>query len=422
MAWDAFYRKDWAAMADTTVERMNPKDAEVVRRIFKQKKNMGNSERDLEKTARDIYTFWVQFVKPKALADMSREELQDIFGKIFRSDKSYYTIKDYRKHLLQFYRELQGDDFNPLHYYFMRGGDKVMKAKKSRLTNSREVLDQNEIKQLVNAATNWRDKAYVMVSFDLMVRVGSLLRLKMKDVKRQGKDIWLTFEKTKEEEAFKAGLTISEPAFSKWLALHPDPRPDQFVFCARRKVRQVKIDSEREEARGERVIRPTNYGMLDYNALRDMLKTLMLKAGIKKHLHAHIFRGSGSTFWKKMGANDQIIEKRGGWAAGSKALRETYLVFQKEESHEMTKSLISGIKPEMEKPIFSPTACVKCGWTNDKDVEFCFNCNRRLSLEGTAKESNRLEQVEAELASIKEKLLVEKTAARIQTKRMKSSG
>jgi len=377
---DSFYNVDWEKKAYERAEQLAEKDKQMLLSIFKNKTQNGNSARDLEKTARDIINFKRKFLPKKPLSEATFEELKESFGALFASTSSYHTIKDYRKHLLQFFKELRGKKYNPLDYDFMRGNDKIMKAKKSRVANSKQVLTQEEIETLINECGSLRDKAYIMASFDTMSRVGALVRVKIKDVIFKGKDIWLNLEKTKEEEAFKVGLTFSQPYVRKWLAVHPNHKPEQYLFCAKR----------RENGK-------TGYGIWRYSAISYTLKELIRKTGIKKPIHTHIFRGSGSTFWKSIGATDQTIENRGGWARGSKALRETYFVFEKEESHDSAKALLTGQKAPQEVPRFTPTLCVMCNWQNEAGAEYCFNCHHQLALKEVAKEANLITILQAEL-------------------------
>jgi len=387
---DTFYRKDWEAIAYKAAEELPDKDKKLLLSLFKKKSEQGNSGRDLEKTGRDVITFKRKFLPDKPLSEATFEELAAIFGKIFKSSASYYTIKDYRKHLIQFYREKDGENFNPIKYEFMRcKNDKLMKAKKSKMINKKQVLNQDEVKVLVDACKDWRDKAFIMISFDVMARVGALSRLKVKDIFTKGKDIWLTFEKTKEEQDFKVGLTFSQPYLRKWIALHPDYKPEQYLFCAA--IRE-KTDGKKGKER-----KKTKYGQWEYSAIQQMFIRLMKETKISKHVNAHIFRGSGSTFWKAIGGNDQTIENRGGWARGSKALRETYFVFEEEESHESAKALLTGQKPAQEIPKFVPLTCVMCNWQNEAGAEYCFNCHHRLALKDVAKEENLISQLQQEV-------------------------
>ena len=397
MAEDAFYRQDWAKAADKRLGELPEDDRKVVERLFRKKKEQGNDDRDLEKTARDISLFRRKFLPEKSLSKTSIAELKTVFGKLFESDASYYTICDFRKHLRQFYRELQGDQYNPLHYDFMRGANpKTMKGKKRSLRNLKQVLGQDEIEALVKACKSWRDKAYIMVSFDVMARVGTLARVKIKDVFYKGKDIWLRFDTTKEGGAFEVGLTFSRPFIAKWMAMHPDPRTEQYLFCAA--FRPPSPHSGRGKGSKPTPKQKTQYGLWDYSTISKMLRKAATDSNLKTKIHSHIFRGSGATFWKQMGSPDQEIEQRGDWTPGSESLRGSYIVFEKEASHESAKARLRGEKPKQATTKLAPTTCAMCQWENEPGQEFCFNCHHQLSIKEVAKEASRVSEMQQQLA------------------------
>lgn len=372
-----FYNRDWEEQANRILPLFPEDDRAIVQRIFAKKKAQGNSGRDLEKTGRDIWTFKKKFFPGKSLSKLTKEDVAGAFSKLYNGDAAYYTITDYRKHIRQFYRELLGDDYNPLHYKF-DVNPKLMTRKKKELEHGKDSLTQGEIESLAAACDNWRDKAYIMMSFDTMARVQSILSMQVKDaIRDEHGEIWLNL-KTK-EGAIKVDLTFSAPYFSKWLSLHPDPRPDQYLFCARRK------------------------GVLQawgYNAAKLLLLRLKEKTKIKKRLHTHIFRRSGANFWKQMGVSDQVIERRGDWTWGSKALRTSYLSSNESEAHEASSAALKGTKPKTAVSIFTPIICVVCQWQNLPDTEYCANCHHKLSVKEIAKESSRMAEMQQQLAKM----------------------
>ncbi len=374
-----FYGRDWKATAYRVVALLPEKDQKVVKSLLKRKIKAANSDRDLEKTVRDISNFKSKFFPNKQLYDASKEELEDAFSKLYKSNLSYFTIIDFRKHVRQFYKEMLGDNYNPIHFEF-KVNPKVMRRKKATLESGKDSLSQEEVETLVKACDNWRGKAYIMMSFDAMARVQSLLSMKIKDVEKDGKGTYWLNLKTK-EGTVKVDLTFSAPYYVKWLALHPDPNPEQYLFCTKRNGK---------------------YEVWGYNACKLLLDKLKKKTGMKKRLHTHIFRRSGANFWKQLGVSDQVIEKRGDWVGGSKSLRTSYLSSNEGEAHEASQAALKGTKPKSAVSIFTPTVCVMCQWQNLPDAEYCFNCHHKLSILEIAKEANRMSEMQAELKALQE--------------------
>lgn len=374
-----FYGRDWKAQAYRAVALLPPGDRKIVENLLARKIKAANSDRDLEKTVRDIYTFKKKFFPKKQLCEVSREELDDAFTKLYTGAAKYYTITDYRKHVRQFYKEKFGEDYNPLRFEF-KVNPKIMKRKKKELESGKASLSQQEVETLVKACNNWRDKAYIMMSFDTMARVQSLLTMKIGDVEKDGKGAYWLNLKTK-EGAVKTDLTFSAPYYAKWLALHPDARPDQYLFCTKRNGK---------------------YGAWGYNAAKLLLAKLGKLTKIQK-LHTHIFRRSGANFWKQLGVSDQVIEQRGDWVGGSKALRTSYLSSNEGDAHEVSQAALKGTKPKSAVSIFTPTVCVVCQWQNLPDAEYCFNCHHRLSVKEIAKEASRVSEMQEQLKEMERK-------------------
>lgn len=380
MAIDDFHKTDWDSMAKAALQSMPEKDQAIIKLMFKEKMARGNTDRTLEKTARDLRLFWTHYAKGKPLADLSLDDLKEAFTDLFRSTSSYYTILDYRKHLKQFYKQALGDKYNPIHFEFMNGSTKLMSKKKSQMQESKDILEQEEVERLIAAVPKWRDKAYIMVAFDIMARGGDLTKLRIKDVTRKNEDVWLHLPDTK-EGASNVGLTFSAPHLLKWLSLHPDPQPEQFVFCTTNKGGKV-------------------YRRWSYRGIYAMLKLAFKTAHIQKKAGLHVFRRSGATFWKLEGADDQTIENRGNWSRGSKALRESYYRVNTVQSHEQAKSLITGKPVKKEEVRFKPVICLNCQWANPPGTEWCQNCHHKASVESYVKERTELDTMKAQMAEM----------------------
>ena len=152
-----FYGRDWEEQANRILPLFQKDDRTIVQRIYQKKKAQGNSARDLEKTGRDIWTFKKKFFPNKSLCKLSKEDVAGAFSILYNSDAAFYTITDYRKHVRQFYHELLGDKYNPIHFKF-EVNPKLMKRKKNELEHGKDSLSQAEVETLVKACDNWRDK------------------------------------------------------------------------------------------------------------------------------------------------------------------------------------------------------------------------------------------------------------------------
>ncbi len=390
MAIDPFYHTNWRANAERSVASLPIEDRVVMREMFKKKIAAGVSDRRLEKIARDISIFQRKHLR-KPLSKASLEDLEKTFGALFRSDASYYTLQDYAKHVREFLRQLQGDAFNPLRYEFMHGG-KAMSKKRAQMLNNHVVYTQEEIRRHADALAAPRDKALQMTLFDVTCRCGELARVKLAQLTRKNGDLWLKGLATK-EGCNDVGLTFSAPVVLKWLSVHPDPRPGQYLFCAK------KINGQ-------------GYGMWTHSAMSRALRDGWKRAGIDKPFKLHAFRSSGACFWKfVVKVEDQDVENRGNWARGSRALRESYLVVAPEQSHERAKARLAGRPVASEEVRLQVQTCPKCQWPNEPKIKFCSNCHHQLSMAANAKEKSRISLLEERVVRLQEELDDRITAA-----------
>ncbi len=383
--YDNFYFVDWRAVTEKNISRMPLKDQAIVRPMIEDKRAKGIGDRRTEKLTRDLYSLSKIYAGGKPLFDMQKEDIKQLFSKLFNSDKSYYTIADYRNAIRQFLKTRDGEKFNPITYEDILTSP-VMGKKKNQMRAGKEVLDQNEIDALMKQLTDIRAQAFVMMAFDACARGGDISKLDVRNVERKGPEVWINFTDTK-TGANRTGLTFSAPYVLKLIALHPRSEPDMPLFWQKHNGQIIR------------------WG---YSSIRMMLHRAAIKAGIKKKFGLHIFRASGATTWKKMGATDQDIERRGGWAPGSSALREGYYRFGVEDSHQRIQQIMTGQKPEKQEIKFKTVICSVCGASNQADLEYCNICHHSLSLQSQMKEETRiakLERINAEMQKQMDKLM-----------------
>ncbi|MDE1798570.1 MAG: hypothetical protein KGH63_04145, partial [Candidatus Micrarchaeota archaeon] len=179
--YDNFYFTDWKATTEKNMGRMHSKDQTIVRPMIEDKRAKGIGDRRTEKLTRDILSLSKIYAGGKPLADMQKEDIKQLFSKLFNSDKSYYTIADYRNAMRQFLKARDGDDFNPVKFEDILTSP-VMAKKKNQMRAGKEVLDPDEVERLMSQLTDVRAQAFVMAAYDCCARGGDISKLDVRNV------------------------------------------------------------------------------------------------------------------------------------------------------------------------------------------------------------------------------------------------
>ncbi len=279
----------------------------------------------------------------KPLREWGREEILFVLVKLEKSDYKVGTKNEFRKAMKKFFKWLRGEEWEGL---------KLLK--KVRESNKvPEVLTEEEVFRMVEAATNERDKAMIAVWYEAGLRVAELATLRIKDV------IWQNGEeiKAKIKVRGKTGervipLIVSAPYLKRWLESHPfKDDPDAIVFCSFAK---------------------SNFGgMIDYQPLLRKIKQIAKKAGIKKKVHPHILRHTRASVLANYLTEAQMCQYF-GWIQGSDMLRVYVHLSGRDIDNAIDR--LYGLKEDEEDEVTKPKKCPRCGYLNAPTDRFCGRC------------------------------------------------
>lgn len=159
-------------------------------------------------------------------------------------------------------------------------------------------------------------------------------------------------------------LVASSPYLAQWLNDHAEKdNPESPLWLRLRKKRG----------------RPANE-VLDYNGLRVLLKRIGAKAGIKKRIHAHLFRHSRATHLSKLLKEAQMNEIF-GWVQGS-SMPSVYVHLSGRDVDDAILQ-IYGIKDranEERESKLKPRECQRCKEVNPATNTFCARCSAPLDM------------------------------------------
>ncbi len=279
----------------------------------------------------------------KPLGEWGREEILFVLVKLEKSDYKVGTKNEFRKAMKKFFKWLRGEEW-----------DGLKLLKKVRESNKvPEVLTEEEVFRMVEAAGNERDKAMIAVWYEAGLRVAELATLRIKDV------VWQNGEevKAKIKVRGKTGervipLVLSAPYLKRWLESHPfRDDPDAVVFCSFAK---------------------SNFGgVMDYQPLLRKIKHIAQKAGIKKKVHPHILRHTRASVLANYLTEAQMCQYF-GWIQGSDTPRIYVHLSGRDIDNAIEK--LYGLKEEEEDDVAKPKKCPRCGYLNAPTDRFCGRC------------------------------------------------
>jgi integrase len=228
---------------------------------------------------------------------------------------------------------------------------------------SNDLLTEEEILKLINAADSLRDKAIVSLLFDSAIRIGELLGLDIEDVK-------LDTEIGSIDVDGKTGrrtvpISKSIPYLRDWINCHPINKGESPLFIS---------------------LRHNFGGRTSDENIRSMLKTIKKRTGIKKHIFPHLFRHSRLTQLDRKQLSHTAMKYFAGWSKGSN-MPSVYSHFSAQDTTEAIYSVDGVInkKVELDKKILEPVKCWNCKSLQNPSNLFCSACNSPLNEEAKAK-------------------------------------
>ena len=108
----------------------------------------------------------------------TRADIEEVLRKIERSDYAEWTKIDHKTALKKFYKWLRNtEDVYPPEVRWIKT---TMKRSSTKLPE--EILNQEEVKKLIAACTNLRDRAFVATLYESGCRIAELLDLKLRNI------------------------------------------------------------------------------------------------------------------------------------------------------------------------------------------------------------------------------------------------
>lgn len=290
-----------------------------------------------------------------ALTEMDRDAVNDLlFSLNHDHGLSEGTLRNYRKSLRKFF-EYRGEEW---------ADDIKIGASPDRTVEPDDLLAQDDIDALFDAAKSARDKALLAVMLDTGLRIGALASLRVGDVTLTERAGLITIndeaDSTKDAQG-TVPLTWSRSYVANWLDVHPDRRDDAAFIHS---LKDDRVDADDD-------------GALTYQHLQRHLKRLADRAGVERdRVSPHTFRKTAISQWIRDGLDEQKIKHRAFWAKDSTQF-EVYSGVTDEELNDDILEHYDLAEPDAGGPTLEH--CPQCGVGVRDDARFCAGCGAALT-------------------------------------------
>ncbi|MCX6814292.1 MAG: tyrosine-type recombinase/integrase [Candidatus Aenigmarchaeota archaeon] len=297
----------------------------------------------------------------------SREDVMKFMARIEGSDMAERTKYDYKKMIKRFYKWLLGEDeFYPPQVRWIK-----CSLKNCYKMLPEDLLSEDEIRKLIEAATNMRDKSLVSMLYEGGFRIGEVLPLKMKHIEFNAQFARVTVPQEGKTGVRRVLLVNSAPYIANWLSHHEqrgDPNASVWV--------SIRHNGKKTQ----------------YNTVRSLLIDLAKKAGVKKRVNPHSFRHARATHLAGMLTESQMKQYL-GWTQGSK-MAAVYVHLSGRDVDNRILEMHGLKKPEEEEKArqMEPKICPACEKANEFEARICCRCGRVLDIKAAIEEENAYEK------------------------------
>jgi site-specific recombinase XerD len=310
----------------------------------------------------------------KNFEEVSRQDLERALEKIESFGWAERTKAEFKSLIKRFFRWLRKSDEYPEEVKWI----KVNKKNRHRLPE--EILTEEEVRRLAEAAENPRDRAFVLTLYESGCRIGEFLPLRIKNVQfDQYGAVLLVNGKTGWR---RVRIIASCPTLFNWLQIHPfKDDPEAFLW--------IVIGTR------------NNHKLMSYQAVVRMLRKLAKKAGVKKRVNPHSFRHARATHLASLLTEAQMKEHF-GWVQASD-MASVYVHLSGRDVDQALLKLHGLAKERPREETMRLQTCPRCGEANDPIAKFCLRCGSPLNI----KVLKELERKQAEKDEIVAKVLEE---------------
>jgi site-specific recombinase XerD len=289
----------------------------------------------------------------KDFDEADRQDIERVVARIQSSDYSPWTKMDYKVALKRFYKWLKGEDRS---YPPEVSWIKTTLRERDRLLPS-ELPTEEEIRRLVEACDNPRDRAFIMTLYETGGRIGEVGSMRIKDVELM-KD-YAAVRLVGKTGSRRVPVVAAVPYLQLWIEHHPDKNNPNAPLW-------TKFSDGRP---------------MTYPALAKVLKVAARRSGLKKGITPHKLRHARATFLASKLTEAQMNAVF-GWKQGSD-MPSTYVHLSGRDVDDAILGIYGLRKREEPEKLgrLSPRECPRCHQKNPATNKFCSQCGMALDME-----------------------------------------
>lgn len=296
----------------------------------------------------------------KPFSKVSKEDIAGFIQEIESSNYSDWTKRDYKITLKKFFKWLKGGEEYPEEVKWIRA------RVKNRHLLPEELLTEEEVERIAEAAYHPRDKALIQVMYDSGCRIGELLSLRIKHVQFDGYGAVLMVNgKTGQR---RVRIIASAPALAVWMNNHP-------------------LREETESWLWINLGARNRNSPLTYGGAKELVRRIAEDAEIKKRVYPHLFRHSRATKLANALTESQLKQHL-GWVQSSQ-MASTYVHLSGRDVDSALLKL-NGIVAEKEEneEQFKVRICSRCKTKNGPTAKFCDSCGLAMDIKSAIELDN----------------------------------
>jgi site-specific recombinase XerD len=329
----------------------------------------------------------------KPLKQLGREDVERLVAWINSSNYAEETKHSYKVVLKKFYQWLR--DCNEDNHEYPEEVKWIKTTiKKGKRLLPEVLLTPEELKRLIEAAENPRDRALILTHYESGCRISETLFLRILNVRfDQHGAVLVVNGKTGPR---RVRVIAAAPALASWLNTHPlrgDPNAPLWV--------------------GMGTI--GRYKPLDYDGVRALFKRLARKAGLNKRVYTHLLRHTRATELANILTEAQMKELLGWVQSSDMPSIYVHLSGRDVDNALLRAHGLSSSLEEKAKSQLTFTACPRCGQKAGPESKFCPKCGMILD----AQTAIRLEEERAKADKIMNMLMKDEEVRRLLARRIR---
>jgi len=356
----AIYRKDLlegnirtnGMCKNPTYRKINVDKSNVERLLsFDDELSVKNYSVHTRKNYLTAVTSFIEYLGKKSFNELKREDILKFFAKLKDNGLKESSINAINSRLSKF-------------LFWHNGGKypKYIEGLKPKRNNNiklpKDIPTEEEVKKLIEAADNPRDKAIVSVLYESGCRIQEFMNMKIGDLRFDDFGCKIIVSGKTGDRGIR--LVNSVPILKIWLKCHPNRNDEDAPLW---------VDTLNKK-------RSWNQGKpLHYTGINRILKRLQQKAKIEKNIHPHILRHARLTEVAQR-VPESILRRFAGWTDDSSMVKIYVHYDDKAVDEVLLKKLYGKISEgQTDAPkTLQPIVCNRCKTENPVAYDYCLKC------------------------------------------------